>query len=720
MRRRRCGGAPGASATFRPLTPSDVGRAARPSSRRGAATTCSDERERGEGRVLVLLAPRRRHLAELLERGCNVGELRRGGTSVHVDAARRAARRRSRCGRARLRRCAAACATRGSSSSGRGSSSVVADDRGADDRRRRARRAPRARRDRRASSALPMACVERCTKRAAPAAEQLRGVVDEALLRPRARGRGPTSPTSSGPAPTATTIARPVLAKHPSAQLRPAIGSGCHGTLTARVRDRETDVMAEADDGGEAWRGEVVAFLADARPAPHRDRRLVDVADPRRRRPPRRRTSPAAGPGSRPCSTAASPASPGRSSTAGGAARPWQQAVYREEEARYDVSSGFIASTIALAGAALMTHGRADEQKARYLRPLLRADEVWCQLFSEPDAGSDLANLGTRAVADGDEFVVDGQKVWTSGAHHADFGLLLARTDPDAPKHRGITFFLLDMRTRRRRSAPAAPDDGRRALQRGVPPLGAGAARERRRRGRPRLGGRANGARGGVVDDRQLVALRRRRAADARCCASRAGVGSGVAAGVRPACVDTRARARRCCASGCGAEVLRGDRPSVDGSVLKLLWSQAWTARAELGVRLFGADAVRGCRRRRRVLALAAARPVRRLDRRRHRRDPPATTSPNASSASHPNPASTATSPGAPTAPSCGRVAHPSDVDRPHAGWSAPCAGRRVSGRGRATRRGGGPRRRWWWSRRGRCGRRSRRAASAAGRGSTR
>ena len=125
--------------------------------------------------------------------------------------------------------------------------------------------------------------------------------------------------------------------------------------------------------------------------------------------------------------------------------RPWQQAVYREEEARYDVSSGFIASTIALAGAALMTHG-SDEQQARYLRPLLRADEVWCQLFSEPDAGSDLANLGTRAVLDGDEFVVDGQKVWTSGAQHADFGLLLARTDPGAPKHRGITFLLLDMR----------------------------------------------------------------------------------------------------------------------------------------------------------------------------------------------------------------------------------------------------------------------------------
>jgi alkylation response protein AidB-like acyl-CoA dehydrogenase len=92
----------------------------------------------------------------------------------------------------------------------------------------------------------------------------------------------------------------------------------------------------------------------------------------------------------------------------------------------------------------IVSHG-SEEQKQRYLRPLFTGEEIWCQLFSEPGAGSDVAGLATRAVRDGDEWVVNGQKVWTTLAHLAKWGLLVARTDPDAPKHKGLTYFVVDM-----------------------------------------------------------------------------------------------------------------------------------------------------------------------------------------------------------------------------------------------------------------------------------
>ena len=119
-----------------------------------------------------------------------------------------------------------------------------------------------------------------------------------------------------------------------------------------------------------------------------------------------------------------------------------QQAILKEEMA-YWRCPGIDPQAYQL-GPAIILHG-TEEQKKRYLGGIARAEDVWCQGFSEPNAGSDLASLQTRAVADGDHFVISGQKIWTSGAHLADYIHLLARTDPEAPKHRGISYFLFDM-----------------------------------------------------------------------------------------------------------------------------------------------------------------------------------------------------------------------------------------------------------------------------------
>jgi alkylation response protein AidB-like acyl-CoA dehydrogenase len=125
-------------------------------------------------------------------------------------------------------------------------------------------------------------------------------------------------------------------------------------------------------------------------------------------------------------------------------ADPTHQLLVDEELRRAGVRRPDNTIGIGWAGPTIL-HAGSHEQKERYLMSLLAADEIWCQLFSEPGAGSDLASLTTRAELDGDQWVVQGQKVWTSYAHQADLGILLARTEPDAPKHQGISYFICPM-----------------------------------------------------------------------------------------------------------------------------------------------------------------------------------------------------------------------------------------------------------------------------------
>lgn len=121
-----------------------------------------------------------------------------------------------------------------------------------------------------------------------------------------------------------------------------------------------------------------------------------------------------------------------------------QQAIYAQEMTRAKASPPANSLGITIVGPTLIAHG-TEAQKKRFIPKILNADEIWCQGFSEPNSGSDLASLQTRAVLDGDEFVVNGQKIWTSLGQYADWCILLVRTDTSAPKHRGITYLLVDM-----------------------------------------------------------------------------------------------------------------------------------------------------------------------------------------------------------------------------------------------------------------------------------
>ena len=127
-------------------------------------------------------------------------------------------------------------------------------------------------------------------------------------------------------------------------------------------------------------------------------------------------------------------------------ATPIERIIWAQEESKFNVPKGVYEIGLGMAGPVMMEYA-TDEQKERYLPPMAEGKEIWCQLFSEPSAGSDVAGLRSKAVQNGENWIVNGQKVWTSGAHFSDFGILVVRHDPGLEKHKGLTFFFVDMKS---------------------------------------------------------------------------------------------------------------------------------------------------------------------------------------------------------------------------------------------------------------------------------
>lgn len=272
----------------------------------------------------------------------------------------------------------------------------------------------------------------------------------------------------------------------------------------------------------------------------------------------------------------------------GGGGERWQQAIFSEEAAGFDVTIGFLFASIGLAAPAFLAFG-TEEQKSHYLPRLLRGDDVWCQLFSEPGAGSDLANLGTRAVLDGDEFMVSGQKVWNSSAHLADWGLLLVRSDPHAPKHKGISFLLLDMKSEGVTARPLRQmtgtahfdevflDEVRVPRDRVLGELHGGWAAARFVLGNESA--MIGGSGGGVSGTEALADLARRRGVDG-------------SSNIRQdlARLHTREVLQRHLGGRLRQAARRGELMPYDGSALKILNSQIRIARGEIAAAILGPE----------------------------------------------------------------------------------------------------------------------------------
>jgi alkylation response protein AidB-like acyl-CoA dehydrogenase len=265
---------------------------------------------------------------------------------------------------------------------------------------------------------------------------------------------------------------------------------------------------------------------------------------------------------------------------------PIQTAIFAEEQARFNVSNGPLMVSINMVGPTLMAHG-TEQQQADHLEKIISGNEIWCQLYSEPGAGSDLASLRTKAVRDGDEYVVNGQKVWNSSARAADWAILLARTDSDVPKHRGITYFIVDMRTpgidvRPLRQASGAYhfnevflDDVRipAANVLGDPGDGWNVARTTLANERAMIGG--GGSRGQIP---ALIELARKN-----------GRARDPVIRQRLADVVTRNEILRYLGLRARTALSKGVPPGPEASVMKLLVGQFMTAASDLGLKIEGA-----------------------------------------------------------------------------------------------------------------------------------
>ena len=201
-------------------------------------------------------------------------------------------------------------------------------------------------------------------------------------------------------------------------------------------------MSGEASPSEDEFRAEVLTFLRTTLPAKGQKGRWPTVVAGQVR--PIGAVSNGRSPSSAPWPMPASPASPGRPSTGDAGSPLGYQRIFDQEARAFQVPPRSLEIGLGMCGPTVLVHG-SEEQKRDFVPPLLRGEHVWCELFSEPGAGSDLSSVQTRARRDGDEFVVDGQKVWTSGAQHSDYAACLTRTDSNRPKRDGITMLIVDM-----------------------------------------------------------------------------------------------------------------------------------------------------------------------------------------------------------------------------------------------------------------------------------